>query len=56
MDIAQLFELATKLGPLIPRLEKAVVTVQRLQADPDVLDAIAVAKEAIAVVEAALAP
>ena len=54
MNIPQLFELASKLGPLMPRLEKAVATAQRLQGDPDVQDAIAVAKEAIVIVENAL--
>jgi hypothetical protein len=56
MDMTQLFKLATGLSPLVPRLEKAAVTVGRLQADPDVQDAIAVAKEAIAVVEGILNP
>lgn len=51
MDMPQLFKLATSLAPLVPRLEKAVETVQKLQGDPEVQDAIAVIKEAIAVVE-----
>lgn len=54
MNITQLFELASKLGPLMPRLEKAAATAKRLQDDPDVQDAIAAAKEAPAIVEAAL--
>lgn len=54
MNIPQLFELASKLGPLMPRLEKAAETARRMQADPDVQDAIAVAKEAIVIVENAL--
>lgn len=56
MDMTQLFKLATGLAPLVPRLEKAVETVKRLQADADVADALAVCKEAIAIVENILTP
>jgi hypothetical protein len=45
MTPGDFFTVAPKLLPLTPRIQKAIATVQRLEADPDVQDALAVAEE-----------
>lgn len=51
MNIGDFFTLAPKLLPLLPRIEKAIATVQRLEADHDVQDALAIAKEVVQIFE-----
>jgi hypothetical protein len=45
MNLFEAISLAPKILPLMPRIEKAIDTVQRLMADPDVKDALAVGAE-----------
>lgn len=45
MNVGDMFSVLPKLLPLMPRIEKALATVQRLEADPEVQDALAVAKD-----------
>jgi hypothetical protein len=52
MNFGDLLSLAPKIIPLIPRIEKAIATAQRIMADPDVRDALAVAAEVGTLVEA----
>lgn len=47
-DIPTLF----KLESLWPRISKAIETVKRIQSDPDVLDAIALEQEIVALLTA----
>lgn len=51
MNIGDFFTLAPKLLPLVPRIEAAFATMQRLESDPAVKDAIAVAKEVMQIIE-----
>ena len=51
MNISDFFTLAPQILPLVPRLEKAIATIQRLEADPEVKDAIAVAKELTQIID-----
>ena len=53
MNAAMVFEIMPKLLPLMSRIEKAIQTVQRLEADPDVKDALAVAEEVAAILATA---
>lgn len=49
MTVENLIAVAPKLLPLLPRLEKAVDTFERIVADPGVKDAIAVVEELAAI-------
>jgi hypothetical protein len=51
MTVGDYFALAPKLLPLVPRIEAALTTIQRLEADPAVKDAIAVFKEVTQIIE-----
>ena len=52
MNLGFIFAVMPKLMPLMPRAQKAMETLQRLEADPDVKDAIAVAHEIATVLAA----
>lgn len=45
MTIEDVIAAAPEILPLLPRLEKAFATIERVVADPDVKDAIAVIQE-----------
>lgn len=45
MNIGDVFALMPKLLPLMPRIEKAIDTIKRLEGDPAVQDALALGKE-----------
>ena len=51
MNIADIFTLAPKILPLVPQIEKAIATAQKIMADPDVKDALATAAELGKIVE-----
>jgi hypothetical protein len=51
MNIGDFFTLAPKLLPLMPRIEKAIATVQALEKNDAVQDALAVAKEVALIFE-----
>jgi len=51
MTFEELMVAMPKLMPLLPRLEKAASTFERVMNDPDVKDAIAVTEEAAAILK-----
>jgi len=51
MNFGDILTLAPKLLPLMPRIEKAIATAQRIEADPDVKDMLAVSKEIALIIE-----
>ena len=51
MNIADIFTLAPKILPLVPQIEKAIATAQKIMADPDVKDALATAAELGKIIE-----
>lgn len=53
MTLEELISLAPEIVPLLPRIEKAVSTIERIVSDPDVKDAIAVGQQLLAIVEKA---
>lgn len=44
-DIGKYLDLAKQIMPLMPRINKAVTTIQKLKTDPDITDALNVASE-----------
>jgi hypothetical protein len=52
MNFSDFLTLAPKLAPLMPRLIKAVQTLEAMSKSPDVKDAIAVIEEASVIVQA----
>lgn len=53
MTFEQLIALAPQVVPLLPRLEKAASTIERIMADPDVKDAVAAFEELAAILQKA---
>lgn len=51
MNMTDLFSLLPRLMPLMPRIDAALKTVERLEADPAVKDAIAVFEEVTAILK-----
>jgi len=51
MNIGDIFTLAPKILPLVPQIEKAIATAQKIMADPDVKDALATAAELGKIIE-----
>lgn len=51
MNIGDAFTLAPKVIPLVPRIENAVATVQKIIADPAVKDALALFAELGKIIE-----
>lgn len=51
MTFGDILSLAPKIIPLVPRIEKAIATAQKIMADPDVKDALAIAAEIGQIVE-----
>jgi hypothetical protein len=51
MNLSDIFTLAPKIIPLVPQIEKAIATAQKIMADPDVKDALATAAELGKVIE-----
>ena len=56
MDIGQVFKLVGEIEPLMPRIERALATVKKLQADPDVIDALQLGEELLKIVGSATPP
>lgn len=52
MDFNDLLAILPKIMPLMPRLTKAVGTVERITADPDTKDALAALEELAAILRA----
>lgn len=52
MNFNDLLALLPKIMPLMPRLTKAVTTVERITADPDAQDALAALEELVAILRA----
>jgi hypothetical protein len=53
MNFGSLIPLLPKLFPLLPRIEKGVDTIKRIEADPDVQDLLSLAKELASILETA---
>ena len=51
MTLGDAFTLAPKVIPLVPRIERAIATVQKIMADPDVKDALALFAELGKIIE-----
>ena len=51
MNFGTLIPLLPKLLPLLPRIEKGVDTIKRIEADPDVQDLLNLAKELAEILE-----
>jgi hypothetical protein len=51
MNIGDILTLAPQIIPLMPRIQKAIATVQRLEADADVKDALALGNEIAQIIE-----
>ena len=51
MNIGDIFTLAPKILPLVPQIEKAIATAQKIMADPDVKDALTTAAELGKIIE-----
>ena len=45
MNLETIWVLGPKLMPLMPRISKAIATIERLMNDPEVKDALAVAEQ-----------
>jgi hypothetical protein len=45
MNIGDFFTLAPKLMPIMPRIAKAIATIEKLMNDPEIKDALSVAEE-----------
>ena len=52
MDFNDLLAILPKIMPLVPRLTKAVGTVERITADPDTQDALAALEELVGILRA----
>lgn len=50
MNLGELVTLTPKLLPLAQRIQKAIATIERIENDPDVKDALALAEEVAAIV------
>lgn len=51
MNLSDIFTLAPKIIPLVPQIEKAIATAQKIIADPDVKAALATAAEIGQIIE-----
>jgi hypothetical protein len=51
MNLSDIFTLAPKIIPLVPQIEKAIATAQKIMADPDVKAALATAAELGKIIE-----
>jgi hypothetical protein len=52
MNFGEILALAPKILPLIPQIEKAIATAQKIMADPDVKAALATMAQVGAIIEA----
>ena len=51
MNFTDILALAPKILPLMPQIEKAIATAQRIRADPDVKAALATAAQVFKIIE-----
>lgn len=51
MNLSDIFTLAPKILPLVPDIEKAIQTAQKIMADPDVKAALATAAQLGQIIE-----